>query len=92
MSIPVVFSCLVMLVICPRRGQFLKPFHNVFDQAIFQIVDVDCGGDMHWRHKTQAVLNPAPSDNLLHKRSDVYNFSPLLRMHVQIFRVCLHGT
>jgi hypothetical protein len=60
------------------RGEFLEPGGDVFDQAVFVVVDVDGGGDVHGRDEAEAVDDAAALDDGLdlRVRCTISNKSP----------------
>src|ERR1700733_2813696 len=90
MGVGIILTSLMMLVLRPRRRQFLQPLANVFDQSVLEIVDVNGSGDVHWRDKAQSILNSTPAYNLFHLVSDVNHFFVLLSFKNKIFGMAFH--
>lgn len=92
MRIAIVLAGLMVFVVRTRRRKLFQPLQYVLNQALFQIVHVDGGGNMHRRHEAQPILNAAALDNRFNRWRDVDNFPPQWRLHHQIFRMYMHET
>jgi hypothetical protein len=90
MSVPIIFACLVVLVVWPGGRQLLQPFANILNQSTFVIIHVNGGGYVHRRNKAQTVLHSAALDDLLHLVSNVHHLAALSGFKDQILGVAFH--
>src|SRR5579871_5055113 len=90
MGVAVVFAGLVMLVVGALGGELLEPFPDVLNQAAFQIVYIDGGGDMHGRDKTEAILDAAAAHDLLDLVGDVDHGFTFFCFENEVFGMALH--
>src|SRR5579859_1027783 len=90
MRVPVVLSCLMVLILFAKRRQNFQPLVDVFDQAALVIIDVNPCCDMHGGNQHHAFLHSAFSDNLLHLRCYVDVCPVSFRVKLQILGESLH--
>src|ERR1700677_4182224 len=90
MRITVGLACAVMAIILAVRRQFLQPFVDVGQQAIFSVVYPDTGRDVHGRNQDHAFSNSAFLERGVHFDGDVDVLAVLLGLELQIFGVESH--
>ena len=62
MRVSVIFARQVVAVIGASRRELLQPLVNVLDQALFGVVDVNGGRDVHRGNQRQSFFNRALGD------------------------------
>jgi len=90
--VAIVFAGAVVPVVGACGREFFKPLANVLNQAVFVVVDVNGGRDVHGRHEAQAVFDAAALDDLFNLIGDVHHFAALLGLEDEIFGVSLHAS
>ena len=98
-GITVVFSGPVVVVFftvssvaAVKGSQLFEPRHDVVVKAVFQIVDITRGGDVHWVDEHQAVMNAAFSHNPFDVSGDANDFVPFVGVDVQFFNIGRGGS
>ena len=90
MGIAVGFAGAVVPVIVAKRRQFLQPFVDIRDQAVFGIIDIDARGNVHGGDQNHAFADAAFRQRRLHLRGDVDVFPVFFRPESQVFSVKPH--
>src|ERR1700722_16094010 len=80
----------MVLVVLAKRRQFLQPFVDVAQQAVFSVVYPDAGRNMHGRNQDHAFSNSALLQRGIHLACDVDVLAMLLGLELQIFGVKSH--
>src|SRR5262245_46637825 len=90
MRVSVILTRQVVAVIGTRRRKPLQPLVDVFDQALFGVVDVNGGRDVHRGDQRQPFFYRALGDRAGDIIGDVNVFAALLGVEGQILRKSFH--
>ena len=69
------------------RGILLQPVHDVSMKAVFKVVDIDGGGDVHGVDQNQSIGHTGFTDDALDLISDAANLVALGRVDVDLIGV-----
>ncbi len=89
-GIAVGFAGLVVAIVGAERGEFFKPLVDVGDQAVFGVVDIDSGRDVHGRSQDQSFFDFGGRKRFLQFRRDIDELALLLCVEPQVLRVGFH--
>lgn len=92
MGISVVLTGLMMTVVGPRRRKLFKPFLDIGDQPVFQIIDVDGRRNVHGGNKAKSIANPTSRDDFLQLRGNPHNLAAFFCMEKQILSMNLYDS
>ena len=90
MRIAVGFTRAMVPVILPEGGEFLEPFIDIRDQAVFRIINPDARRYVHGRDQNHAIADAAFRERAFHLRSDVNVFAVLVGTERQMLSMKRH--
>lgn len=71
--------------------KLFQPVVVILDQAVFSIVDVDAGGDVHGIDEAEAFLHPAFADQILNLAGDIEVIPAMWRLKAEMFGQRFHA-
>jgi hypothetical protein len=91
MGVAVRLSRPVVVVLFSKGSKLFEPFVDVLDEAVFGVIYIDTGSDVHGRNEDHSFLNAAFGQRRLDLGRDVYVFPVVFSPEIQVLRVKVHN-